>query len=97
MTPPARAFSAASFAVLAAGIGLMALYGFAMTRNAQPVPLRLAPVVASTPELPQLPPAPVVTPAFAASVPTGMGVWPAVLMAGQAQLHMANLELRDSR
>ena len=33
--------------------------------------------------------------AFVASVPTGMPVWPAVLMVGQAPLHFASMEFRE--
>lgn len=84
-----------AFAVMAAGIAIVAFFGYEMSARARtPEILRLPPVVASTPELP---PPPVATPAFAASVPTGMGVWPAVMMAGDAQLHMASLELQDMR
>lgn len=84
-----------AFAAMAAGIALVAFFGYEMSVRARShEPLRLPPVVASTPELP---PPPVATPAFAASVPTGMGVWPAVMMAGDAQLHMTSLELQDTR
>lgn len=90
-----RAGSFGAFAALAAGIALVAFAGYEMSVRARGHELlRLPPVVASTPELP---PPPVATPAFAASVPTGMGVWPAVMMAGDAQLHMASLELQDMR
>lgn len=94
---PSRSWAGSfgAFAALAAGIALVAFFGYeASARARTPELLRLPPVVASTPELP---PPPVATPAFAASVPTGMGIWPAVMMAGDAQLHMASLELQDTR
>jgi hypothetical protein len=34
--------------------------------------------------------------AFVASVPTGMPVWPAVLMLGQAPMRFADLDFRDA-
>ncbi len=86
----------ATFASIAAGLALVAFLGYEMTSREltrEQQPMRLAPVVATRPELPPSPVAPV----FAASASTGMGVWPAVLMAGEAQMHMASLELQDSR
>jgi hypothetical protein len=57
--------------------------------------LRLPPVVASVPE-PEPAPAPVASPVYVASFMTGMPVWPAVINAGEASLHMANVELRQA-
>jgi hypothetical protein len=57
--------------------------------------LRLPPVVASLPE-PEPMPAPVATPVYVASFMTGMPVWPAVMHAGEASLHMANVEFRQA-
>ena len=39
--------------------------------------------------------APMANAAFVASVPTGMPVWPAVLMAGQSPMHFASLDFHD--
>jgi hypothetical protein len=55
--------------------------------------LRLPPVVATVPE-PEPSTAPVASPVYVASFMTGMPVWPAVMHAGQASLHMANVEFR---
>jgi hypothetical protein len=33
--------------------------------------------------------------AFVASVPTGIPLWPAVLMAGQSPIHFANSDFRE--
>ena len=57
--------------------------------------LRLPPVVASIPE-PEPPTAPVANPVYVASFMTGMPVWPAVMHAGEASLHMANVEFRQA-
>ncbi len=93
----ASVISVATFVSIAAGIALVAIVGYEMSSRElarQQGPMRLTPVVATRVELP---PSPVATPVFAASAPTGMGVWPAVLMAGEAQMHMASLELQDAR
>jgi hypothetical protein len=47
--------------------------------------------------MPENVPTTLASPAFVASVPTGMPVWPAVLMVGQAPLHFASMEFRDTR
>ncbi len=79
---------AASFAA----IGYIALQ---TTRYfSAPSEVRPPAVVASAPEV-----TPVAIPnaAFVASVPTGIPVWPAVIMAGEAPLHFASMEFRDGR
>lgn len=53
--------------------------------------VRMAPVVASLPE-PEPVPVAVTNPAYVASVMSGMPVWPALLVAGQSSIHMANYE-----
>jgi anti-sigma factor RsiW len=81
-----------AFAALAAGIGAVAYLSLATTRyfdSAEAPP----PTVAIAPE-PAAPPAPIVNAAFVASVPTGIPIWPAVLMAGEAPGHFANMDLR---
>jgi anti-sigma factor RsiW len=81
-----------AFAALAAGIGVVAYLSVATTRyfDSADAP---APVVAVAPE-PAAPPAPIANAAFVASVPTGIPIWPAVLMAGEAPGHFANMDLR---
>jgi hypothetical protein len=49
--------------------------------------IRLAPVVATLPE-PE--PSPLATPAMVASMPAGMPIWPAVLVAQQTPWHLAS-------
>jgi hypothetical protein len=87
--------SLATFAALAAGIAAIGYIAVDTTRYFSPSePLRLAPVVATMPETV---PTTLASSAFVASVPTGMAVWPAVLMAGQAPLHFASMEFRETR
>lgn len=96
-TPSSRIFSAASFSVIAASImTVTVLAGAFLTGNASSdEELTLPPVVASVPE-PDAAPAPVATPVYVASFMTGMPVWPAVMHAGEASLHMANVEFRQA-
>lgn len=54
-----------------------------------------APVPASAPSMEPVS-ASMANAAFVASVPTGMPVWPAVLMVGQAPLRFANLDFHDA-
>ena len=79
--------SAAALAALAAGV--VAHY---FSTGADPLP---APMIASVPIL-EPSAAPIANSAFVASVPTGMPVWPAVLMAGQSPLHFASLDFHDA-
>jgi hypothetical protein len=93
--PSARIFSAAGFATIAASImAVTALAGALSRSDTSNTELRLPPVVASLPE-PDSTPAPVATPVYVASFMTGMPVWPAVMHAGEASLHMANVEFRQ--
>jgi hypothetical protein len=41
-------------------------------------------------------PEPSANAAFVASVPTGIPLWPAVLMAGQAPMHFASTDFREA-
>lgn len=94
--------SFASFAALAAGIAAVA-YLAVETNNyfAQPSDLRLGTAstvaVAAPPAESQAEQAmpvhviPMNSAALVATVPTGIPVWPTVLMAGQSPLHFANL------
>ena len=85
----------ATFAALAAGIAAVAYLAVETTHYFAPVPLvQPAPAVATLPETPTTPP--MANAAFVASVPTGMPVWPAVLMMGQAPMEFASMELRET-
>ena len=91
-----RGFSVGMFSAIAAGIMAVTLLASALlggdTRDED---LRLPPVVASVPE-PEPQEAPVASPVYVASFMSGMPVWPAVMHAGEASLHMANVELRQA-
>ena len=86
--------STSGFAVLAAGLALAAYVALEATHwFSTPSELRLPPVVATMPEAP---PSPLADPAFVAAVSTGMPIWPAVLMADQAPMHLANVEFQQA-
>ena len=55
---------------------------------------RMAPVVATRP---QIAPSPFGTPALVATVPTGMSIWPAIMMASQGPALYASTELASER
>ena len=83
-----RPLSSGAYAMIAAGILLVA--GLAVTVTAasgEPEAIRLAPVVASRPEVE---PSMLATPAMVASMPAGMAMWPAVFVAQQAPWHFAS-------
>jgi hypothetical protein len=89
--------SAASFALLAAGI--VAVAYLARETNdyfAAPAAIAMAtaPQVAADLQPLELDPSPI-TNAALASVPTGIPVWPAVLMAGQTPTRFASLQFAD--
>jgi anti-sigma factor RsiW len=94
---PRNSFTAtASFAMLAAGLVAVA-YLAVETNNYFAQPGDLAPVTqravaAATVEPLELDPAPISNAALVASVPTGIPLWPAVLMAGQSPMRFASLE-----
>lgn len=89
-----RAPTLGGFASLAAGLALLAYIAVqTYSHFAGPPEIRLAPVVASTPEAV---PTPVSSPTFAASVSTGMPVWPAVMMLEQSPLRLATVDLRET-
>jgi hypothetical protein len=91
---PYRGFSAAAFSAIAASIMAVTLLASVVLRGgSRDTEVRLPPVVASMPE-PE--PAPVSSPVYVASFMTGMPVWPAVMHAREASLHMANVELRPA-
>lgn len=85
--------SLAAFAALAAGIAAVAFIATQADRHyVRQQPAELPPALAT---LPEATPAPVANAAFVASVPTGIPVWPAVLMAGQAPMHFASMEFAE--
>jgi hypothetical protein len=89
--------SAVSVAALAAGMVAVA-YLAVETNNyfAQPGLTAVAPSRAvATIEPFELDPSPITNAALVASVPTGIPMWPAVLMAGQAPMRFASLEFGD--
>jgi hypothetical protein len=83
-----------SFAALAAGVVLFAALAAGVFARGGSEPLRLSPVVATLPELESTHAG---TPAFVATVPTGMSVWPAIMLASQAQMHYVAAELASER
>ncbi|MFN2564919.1 MAG: zf-HC2 domain-containing protein [Gemmatimonadaceae bacterium] len=94
--PSYRVFSVGAFSAIAASIMTVALLAGALLRgDSADEALRLPPVVASIPE-PEPTPAAVANPVYVASFMTGMPVWPAVMHAGEASLHMANVEFRQA-
>ena len=82
-----------TFAAVAAGLAFIALTADVLRRSEAPS-VALPPVVASLPE-PE--PAAVTAPAMVAAVPTGMSVWPAIMLASQAQMHFVAAELETER
>ena len=94
---PARrsiAGSYASFFALAAGVAFVAYLAADVVRRGTPTELPMAPVVAS---LPELEPSSVATSAIVATVPTGMSVWPAIMVASQAPIHFVAAEMATER
>ena len=82
-----------TFAVLAAGVAFVTYLAADMLLRV-PTPLRMAPVVATLPELEASQKG---TPTFVATVPTGMSIWPAIMVASQAQMHFVAAELANER
>lgn len=84
-----------SFIVLAAGIGAIAVisieasrYFTTTTTTREVVPIAAAPIDST--------PTAAANAAIVASVPTGIPVWPAVLMVGEAPLRFANMEFHEA-
>lgn len=82
-----------AFAAVAAGVAFVTVLAGSLLMRAEE-PLRMSPVVAS---LPQAEASQLATPAFVATVPTGMTVWPAIMVASQAQIHLVAAELASER
>jgi len=81
-----------SFAALAAGVAFVTYLAADMLTRA-PVEVRMPPVVATMPEIESH----MATPALVATVPTGMSIWPAIMVASQAQMHFVAAELASER
>jgi hypothetical protein len=80
--------SPGGYAAMAAGLITVASLAATLSgRGREPEAIRLAPVVAT---LPELEPSMLATPAMVASMPTGMTVWPALYVAQQAPWHFAS-------
>jgi hypothetical protein len=87
----------AAVAAIAAGVVVVA-YMALQTSHYFERPVATQSVAVSTPAtLPPIEPgpAPMANAAFVASVPTGIPLWPAVLMAGQSPIHFANSDFRE--
>ena len=86
--------SVGAYAALAAGILAVAYMAVETTHYYAPArDARVTPVTASAPSLM---PRSVMNGVYVASVPTGIPVWPAVLMVGEAPMHFAAMDFRDS-
>jgi hypothetical protein len=82
-----------AIAALAAGMAIVAYMALETSRYYAPEGPAIAPAIAAaaTPMA-----APMANAAFMASVPTGMPVWPAVLMVGQAPMRFASATLENT-
>lgn len=92
--------SIGAFVALAAGMAAVAYMTIRTTTYFSPAPGPDAPIVASASRAPlAAQPAPIVpvpNAAFVASVPTGIPVWPAMLMVGDAPIRFANAEFSET-
>jgi hypothetical protein len=87
--------SVGAVTALAAGVVAVAYMAIETTHYfATPDPRVMSPV-AATRQLEQVPSS-IADAAFVASVPTGMPVWPAVLMIGQAPMRFASMDFGDA-
>ncbi len=98
-----------TFAAVAAGIGIVAVLSFRTAHYVAPAEVASAPTqnagITSAPipdyrDMPAspAPPAevsPMANAAYVAAVPTGIPIWPAVLMIGEAPVKMATMELQQ--
>lgn len=83
-----------TFVAIAATVGFVAFLAV-NARRETPAEIRLAPVVASLPA--DEPQTHLASSALVATVPTGMSVWPAIMMATQAPIHLVAAEMADER
>ena len=85
--PGVGSFLAAAAGVMAVGLLTVAAFEWGEPHQA----LSLAPVVATAPA-----PSPMVSHTFVASASAGMSVWPAVMLAEQAPIHLVNTQFRGA-
>lgn len=85
-----------AFAAMAAGLGVVTVMAVHTTRYFAPEPLpAVAQPVAMRVETAAPPVVPLANAAYVAAVPTGIPIWPAVLMMGESPIRFANLELQE--
>jgi len=84
----------AEYVSLAAAVLVLAFGVSRVFASKQPDIYRMPPVVATRPVSA---PSPFGTSALVATVPTGMSIWPAIMMASQAPAHFATAELVGER
>jgi hypothetical protein len=89
-----RFSSVGAFAAWAAGLVAVAYMAIETSNYFAPPPG--TPAASAVAALPSDPGSSMGDAAFVASVPTGMPVWPAVLMLGQAPMRFADLDFRDA-
>jgi hypothetical protein len=88
-----RFSSVGAFAALAAGV--VAVAYMAVETSNYYAPRSEAQMPSAVATLPAVP-VPMADAAFVASVPTGMPVWPALLMVGQAPMRFADMDFRET-
>ncbi|HVX38084.1 MAG TPA: zf-HC2 domain-containing protein [Gemmatimonadaceae bacterium] len=93
VSPRPHLTAVGSFAALAASLAAVAY--LAMETTHYFAPESVSPPAAAVAQAVDSTPAPIANAAFVASVSTGMPVWPAVLMVGQAPVRFASLEFHD--
>lgn len=85
--------SHASWVATAAAVLTIAVIGM-RTAGRPAEPIMMPPVVASSPAFEH---STLASPALVATVPTGMSVWPAIMVASRVPVHFAATELADER
>jgi putative zinc finger protein len=87
--------SVGAFAMFAVGVVAVAYMAVETTHYFAPVQdLPAAPLVADAPDFSGA--SAIANAAFVASVPTGIPVWPAVLVAGQSPMHFASMQFSEN-
>lgn len=94
VTAQSSRISFGTFAAMAAGVAFVTYAAIDYTRSGTPTDVVLPPVVAT---LPETEPSSMAMPALVATVPTGMSVWPAIMLASQAPMHFVAAELASER
>lgn len=83
-----------TFVAIAATVGFAAFLAISSRRETTPE-IQLAPVVATLPANESQ--SHLSSSALVATVPTGMSVWPAIMVATQAPIHLVAAEMADER